>query len=157
MKQPASKFPPSARLTLPALALCLTPLIAVPAYAADAEPAKPAAPVAASRTITIDPATGHLRAPEANEPAPGAAPGATTRVSPGQSMLRSPNALRFQPQQMPGRNGAVTMRLDLDTALRFSVAHRHADGSLHKDCVAGDDGVHTHLSTPTSKRETNHE
>lgn len=157
MKQSASKFPPPSRLTLPALALCLTPLIGVPAYAADKESAKPSAPAAASRITTIDPTTNTLRAPEANEPAPAAAQGATARAAPGQSMLSSPNAARFQQQQMFGRDGTVTMRLGLDTALRFSVAHRHADGTLHKDCVVGEDGVHTHLNTLKSKRETNHE
>lgn len=156
MKQPASKFAP-ASLILPALAVCLTPLIALPAYAADP---KPAAPVAASRTTTIDKDTNQLRAPEADEPSPAAAAqgaAAASRSAATQSMLRSPNALRFQPQQMFGRDGSETRRLDLGTALRFSVVHRHADGGLHKDCVAGDDAIHTHLSAATPKQGVNHE
>ncbi len=157
MKQPASKFPTNTRFTLPTLALCLTPLIAMPAYAADAEPAKPAVPVAAARTITIDPATGHLRAPEADERTSAAAQSPTSRSAAGQSLLTSPDALRFRSQEMYSRTGAVGMRLDLSRSLRFSVVHQHPDGSLHKDCVVGDDGVHAHLTSAAPKRETNHE
>ena len=43
MKQPASKFSPSPGFTLPALALCSTPLIAVPAFAEDGESPTPSA------------------------------------------------------------------------------------------------------------------
>lgn len=156
MKQSASKFLLPHRFTLPALAMCLTPLIGMPAHGAEAEPVKQA-PVTASRTTAFDPATNTLRAPEANEATPGAAQGATARSAPGQSMLRSPSTLRFQQQQIAGRDGAVTVRLDLETSLRFSVAHRHADGTLSKDCVVGEDGVHAHVHTAKSKRETNHE
>ncbi len=154
MKQSASKFPSTTCLTLPALALCLTPLIALPAYAADPQPAKP---VAASRTTTIDPATGHLRAPEAGETAPATAPSATSRSAAGPSMLNSPDALRFRSERIYGKDGAMGMRLDLSRSLRFSVAHRHADGTLHKDCVVGEDGVHAHLTSAAPKREANHE
>ena len=118
MKQPASKFPLSAYPTLPALALCLTPLIAMPAYAGDAESAKPAAPAAASRT-TIDPATNRLRAPEADELPSAATQGATARSAAGQSILSDPDALRFRTEQMYGKAGATGVRLDLSRSLRF--------------------------------------
>lgn len=158
MKQPASKLSPLTCLALPALALCLTPLLAMPAYAADAETRAPAAPVAASRA-TFDKDTNRLRAPEADEPSPAAAQGTTSRSAAGQSMLRSPNALRFQPQTMYGKDGSETRRLDLGRALRFSVVHRHADGSLHKDCVVGEEAVATHLSAGAAapKQGANHE
>lgn len=153
MKRSASKSARSAFLGVP-LALCLTPLISVPAYAAD--PPATAAPMAASRT-TIDRDTGRLRAPEADETVPAGAPqGAASRSAARPSMLTSPNALRFQPQTMYGKDGSETRRLDLSRSLRFSVVHRHADGSLHKDCVAGEEAAAAHLhAAPT--REANHD
>jgi hypothetical protein len=157
MKQPASKFPPSTCLTLPALALCLTPLIAVPAYAADTDSAKQTTPTTSARTATIDKDTNSLRAPEADEPSAAATQSATSRSAAGQSMLRSPNALRFQAQTIYGRDGTVTKRLDPARALRFSVVHRHADGSLHKDCLVGEEAVATHLSAAAPKQGANHE
>lgn len=153
MKQPASKFSPSS-FTLPALALCLTPLIAMPVYAADSGSQ---APAAAATRATFDKESGRLRAPEADEQLPAAAQGATSRSAAPQSMLRSPNALRFQAQTMAGKDGSETRRLDLSRALRFSVVHRHADGSLHKDCVVGEEGVAAHLSEVAPARESNHE
>jgi len=127
------------------LALCLAPLIALPAFGADVDSAA-ATPLPASRA-TFDKDSNRLRAPEADEPMPAAAPGAAAaRSSASQSLLRSPNAFRFQPQTLYGRDGTETRRLDLSRSLRFSVAHRHADGSLHKDCVVGEDGVHAHLN-----------
>lgn len=157
MKQVASKSPPVVSRTLPALALCLTPLFALPASAADTAAPKQTAPTTTFRTTTIDKDTNSLRAPEADEPVPAAAQGTTSRSASGQSMLRSPNALRFQAQTIYGRDGSETRRLDLGRALRFSVVHRHADGSLHKDCVVGEEAVSTHLSAAAPKRETNHD
>ena len=146
MKRPASQTPTSV-LSLPALALCLAPLIALPAFAGDVE-STAAKAIPASRT-TFDKDSNRLRAPEADEPTPAAAHGASAaRSGAPQSMLRSPNALRFQAQTLYGRDGTETRRLDLSRSLRFSVAHRHADGSLHKDCVVSEDGVHAHLSAP---------
>lgn len=157
MKQPASKFPTNTRFTLPALALCLTPLMALSANAADGESTKQAAPATASRTATIDKNTNSLRAPEADEPSPAAPQSATSRSAAGQSMLRSPNALRFQAQTIYGRDGSETRRLDLARALRFSVVHRHADGSLHKDCVVGEDAATAHLNATAPKQGANHD
>ncbi|HVG03432.1 MAG TPA: hypothetical protein VM937_00680, partial [Burkholderiaceae bacterium] len=139
MKQVASKFPTATSRTLPALVLCVTPLLSLTASAADVAPKQ----TTTFRTTTIDKDTNTLRAPEADEAIPAAPQGATSRSATGQSMLRSPNALRFQAQTMYGRDGSETRRLDLGRALRFSVVHRHADGSLHKDCVAGEEAVST--------------
>lgn len=145
MKRAASQIQPSI-LNVPALVLCLTPLIALPAFATDADAALAAKPLPASRTI-FDKESNRLRAPEADEPSPAATTGAAAaRSAAPQSMMRSPNAFRFQAQTMYGRDGAETRRLDLSKSLRFSVAHRHADGSLHKDCVVNEDGVHAHLN-----------
>jgi len=148
MKRAASHTPPSV-LSLPALVLCLTPLIALPAFAAEADAALAAKPLPASRAV-FDKESNRLRAPEADEPSPAATRGAAAaRSAVPQSMLRSPNAFRFQAQTMHGRDGAETRRLDLSRSLRFSVAHRHADGSLHKDCVVSEEGVHAHLNPST--------
>ena len=155
MKPVASSFPTVTTRTLPALALCLTPLLALPASAADTAAPKQTAPLTAFRTTTIDKDTNSLRAPEADEPAPAATQGATSRSAAGQSMLRSPNALRFQAQTIYGRDGSETRRIELGRALRFSVVQRDADGSLHKDCVAGEEAVSTHLNAAAPKREMN--
>lgn len=145
MKRASSQTPRSV-LSVPALLLCLTPLIAVPAFATETTAAPAAKPLPASRAI-FDKESNRLRAPEADEPSPAATPGAAAaRSAAPQSMMRSPNAFRFQAQTMYGRDGAETRRLDLSKSLRFSVAHRHADGSLHKDCVVNEDGVHAHLN-----------
>lgn len=153
MKPSASKSARSAFLGVP-LALCLTPLITLPAYATDTPTTT--APVAASRT-SIDRESGRLRAPEADETVPaGASQGASSRSAARSSMLTSPNALRFQPQTMYGKDGTETRRLDLSRSLRFSVVHRDADGSLHKDCVAGEEAAATHLSAAPIKG-ANHE
>ena len=159
MKQPASKFGTSTSFKLPALALCLTPLVAFTVNAADVEAAEQVAPITPSRTATIDKHTNTLRAPEADEAVPtaAAAQSATSRSASGQSFLRSPNALRFQAQTIYGKDGAETRRLDLARALRFSVVHRHEDGSLHKDCVVGEHAAAAHLSAAAPKQGANHD
>lgn len=157
MKPPALKFATLNRRTLPTLALCLTPLMTLPANASDDASTKLAAPTTTFRTTTLDKDTNTLRAPEADEHAAAASQGATSRSAASQSMLRSPNALRFQAQTIYGRDGSETKRLELGRALRFSVIHRDTDGTLHKDCLVGDAAVANHLSAAAPKRETNHE
>lgn len=142
----------ASRLALPALVACISPLAFVSVAAAE-DGAPPAANGVAASRATIDKETGRLRAPEADEPSPAAAAragAATSRSAAPQSVLRSPNALRFQQQQIFGKDGAETMRLDLQKSLRFTVARRDIDGRVQKDCVVGEDAVAQRLSATTS-------
>lgn len=122
-------------------ALSLTLTIGVMSLAAaddvSKNPGKPAAapakqsvaPPAPSQGVRvfIDPATGKIREPEAEE-LQQLAPAATTGVA------RRSMAPSAAPLQGPGN--AVGMKLD-DSQMVYSVATKNADGTLSFECVTG--------------------
>lgn len=148
---------PAKPMAWPAWIVCLAPLALVHAAAAEDSAAPRAANGVSASRAAIDPDTKRLRAPEADEIAPAAA-GAASRAAAPQSVIRSANAQRFRQQQLFGKEGAETMRLDLQKSLRFTVARRDAEGRLQKDCVIGEDAVAQRLAAAAgSTREARHE
>ncbi len=94
---------------------------------------------AAAQQVVIDPNTGQLRAPEHDETAVTPAPAANARGVSGASMFDAhPAVKRMRATTAPqALHGASVKRLDV-SKMSFSVAQRHADGSLDTQCVTGE-------------------
>lgn len=112
-----------------------------PAMAAAAVAVAAGAPMAASAAeqaqVVRDAETGQLRAPTAEE-------AAALRAAAGKSASTT-----SAPREIRHKNGAVEMVLDNST-LMYSVARRHADGSISQACVQGEDKAVAATRVPAS-------
>lgn len=114
-----------------------------------------AATAAEAATVVRDAETGQLRAPTAEEARALRAQGTRgdSRASSAQSAQR----------QIRHKDGSVEMQLD-ESSMMYSVAQRHADGSIARACVQGEEqakavaampqGFAKPLRAPTSTART---
>jgi hypothetical protein len=122
---------------------------AAPSVFAQSNEAPAALP--AQRAV-IDRDTGRLRLPE-NDEITAPAPGATARSATAAKLQSHPVGQRMQGQPITTQQGAVGQRLDANR-MSFSVARKSADGSVHPQCVSGEDAAtHARHADPVAGAE----
>ena len=112
------------------------PLAACALAALSALATLPASAQAQAQRIAIDPETGQLRAPEADELAPARANPAARAATPNSAARAAAADERAKPASGT-RFGAKGFRVD-PSRMSFTVVRRDADGSLATQCVNGE-------------------
>lgn len=136
-------FMPLAALT--ALTALGATLLVPPAHAAG--PASGPAAVPAGMVVVRDPQTGQLRAPTGAE---------SNALLGNAARQRSAPSARVE---SVGPGGSRKVQLG-KSALVYSVATRHPDGTLTEHCVNGEEAAHATITTiaqPTRTKEPRHE